>query len=172
MIKFYVTTKMGGKDINPIREAFTAQVTKEEVPALVNRFIEEFNKRVTLAYKRDLISIEYEGDKDLKLFSEIEAEKVKEEQQAQDAKIVEENTQPIEVKLPTYPDVVSYLDIDGHKFRMVKDWYVNNRGTKCRNYKCDDCEVTGKEKEDENGNIKFVYDDKYSAKKWHTCSHN
>lgn len=167
MIRFYVTTKMGGKDINPIREVFTAQCSKEEVPALVNNFIEEFNKRVTPAYKRDLISIEYEGDTSLKLFSEIETDKVIEEQQASENKIVEENTTHQE--LTTHTDTT--LHIDGHEFKIVKDWYVNNRGTKCRNYKCANCEVTGKEKEDDSGEVKFMYDDKYTAKKWHTCNH-
>lgn len=173
-MKFYVTTKMGGKDINPIRETFTASVTKEEVPALVKKYIEEFNKRVTPAYQRQLISIEYDKDTDLKLFSEVEADEIMKEQEAEENKVVEENVttqQCISNQIPT-THVELYIDVDGHTFRMTKDWYVNNRGTRCRNYKCEDCEVTGKEKEDENGNIKFVYDDKYQAKKWHTCNHN
>lgn len=150
MIRFYVTTKMGGKDINPIREVFTANITKSEVPELVRTFIDEFNKRVTPAYRRDLISIEYEGDTDLKLFSEIE-----QEQQAAENQLVEENN----------------IHIDEHTFEIVKDWYINNRGNECRNLKCKNCEVTGRQRKDKDSNITFIYDDKYLAKKYRTCNH-
>lgn len=159
MIKFYVTTKMGGKDINPIRETFTAQVTKEEVPALVKTYIEEFNKRVTPAYKRDLISIEYDGDTSLKLFSESTKLIVPEEESTS------EEQHPVE---PVQQDNTIY--IDSHDFIVTKDWYINTRGTKCRNLKCKYCEVTGKQKEDSEGNITFVYDEKYQAKKWRVCT--
>lgn len=151
MIRFYVTTKMGGKDINPIREVFTASISKAEVPELVRTFIDEFNKRVTPAYKRDLISIEYEGDTDLKLFGEIERE-----QREAEKKIIDES---------------KYEQIDGHIFEIVKDWYINNRGNECRNLKCRNCEVTGRHRKDKDGNIIFTYDDKYLAKKYRICNH-